>query len=131
MTDSFVGQKIKEIRPMTKAELKAEYWGEDRFNVPVVVELENGAKLYASCDPEGNRPGGYVCCGRQGQANSIRFCKEQVMSDEFFKTRMGRIFYEGTAPRIAEALERIAEAIEEQNRLACIAVGKPEEEETD
>lgn len=31
---------------------------------------------------------------------------------DFFSTRMGQQFYEGTAPRIAVALERIAEALE-------------------
>lgn len=49
------------------------------------------------------------------------------MSDEFFRTRMGHTFYEGTMPRIADALERIARGIEEQNRLARIAVGEFEE----
>lgn len=37
---------------------------------------------------------------------------------EFFKTSMGRTFYEGTVPRIAKALEaipRIARALEEIN----------------
>lgn len=33
------------------------------------------------------------------------------MSDEFFRTSMGRQFYESTMPRIAMALERIAEKI--------------------
>ena len=31
---------------------------------------------------------------------------------EFFETRMGQKFYESTAPRIAEALERIADCME-------------------
>lgn len=34
------------------------------------------------------------------------------MSIEFFQTKMGHAFYEGTAPRIAKALERIAKALE-------------------
>lgn len=37
---------------------------------------------------------------------------------EFFQTVMGHAFYEGTAPRIAKALERIADALEKQNALA-------------
>lgn len=36
---------------------------------------------------------------------------------EFFLTRMGSTFYEGSVPRIAKALERIAAALEEQNTL--------------
>jgi hypothetical protein len=35
---------------------------------------------------------------------------------EFFNTQMGRMFYEGTAPRIAKALERIATALEQKNK---------------
>ena len=31
---------------------------------------------------------------------------------EFFMTQMGRAFYEGTMPRIAQSLEKIAEALE-------------------
>ena len=33
---------------------------------------------------------------------------------EFFQTRMGQRFYESTAPRIASALERIADNMEQQ-----------------
>lgn len=34
--------------------------------------------------------------------------------DEFFKTRMGQTFFGGTVPRIAKALEDIAEALQEK-----------------
>ncbi len=34
---------------------------------------------------------------------------------EFARTRMGAMFLEGTIPRIAKALERIATALEAQN----------------
>lgn len=34
---------------------------------------------------------------------------------DFFLTRMGQIFYEGTMPKIARNLERIANALEKQN----------------
>lgn len=36
------------------------------------------------------------------------------MSLEFYKTLAGRKYYEGTMPRIADALERIAEAMEKR-----------------
>lgn len=36
------------------------------------------------------------------------------MSLEFYKTPAGRKYYEGTMPRIADALERIAEAMEKR-----------------
>lgn len=53
----FVGQTIKEIRQMNKAELENEGWEENRRSVNMVVVLSNGAKFYASCDDEGNEPG--------------------------------------------------------------------------
>lgn len=34
----------------------------------------------------------------------------------FWQTMMGKVYYEGTLPRIARALERIAAALEAQNR---------------
>lgn len=37
---------------------------------------------------------------------------------KFFQTVMGKHFYEGAVPRIARALERIADALEEQNLRA-------------
>ncbi len=37
------------------------------------------------------------------------------MSD-FFKTPMGKKFYEGTMPRIADALTKIAESMEEESQ---------------
>lgn len=37
--------------------------------------------------------------------------------EDFFKTIMGKKFYESTTPRIANALERIADALEKQNAL--------------
>lgn len=36
------------------------------------------------------------------------------MSD-FFRTRMGQIFFDSTMPRIATALERIADALDRAN----------------
>ena len=42
------------------------------------------------------------------------------MGPSFFQTIMGHTFYEGTVPRIAKALERIAIALEEANKAAAI-----------
>jgi hypothetical protein len=41
------------------------------------------------------------------------------MDPSFFQTIMGHTFYEGTVPRIAKALERIAIALEEANKKAA------------
>lgn len=77
MADSFEGQRIKTIRPMTSAEHKAEYWDEDNFSSPVVVELENGAKLYASRDPEGNGPGAMFAVDEKGKQLQFAFSKKR------------------------------------------------------
>jgi hypothetical protein len=60
MTDidaPLVGQKIVEIRPMTDSEMEHEGWGNHRGINPPVIELESGAMLFPSRDPEGNGPG--------------------------------------------------------------------------
>lgn len=36
---------------------------------------------------------------------------------DFFKTKMGRRFYEGTMPRLVEETSRLADALEEHNKL--------------
>lgn len=51
-----LGQKIAAVRPMTKTELESEGW-EDVQGCATAIVLENGVKLYASQDPEGNGPG--------------------------------------------------------------------------
>jgi len=45
------------------------------------------------------------------------------MGPEFFQTMMGRKFYEADVPRVASALERIAAAMEEANRLEKLKMG--------
>ena len=75
--DDFEGQKIKAIRPMTKKELKTEYWEEDNFSTPVVIELENGAKLYASQDSEGNGPGAMFARDAKGNSLLLAFARRK------------------------------------------------------
>lgn len=52
-----------------------------------------------------------------------------MMGPKFFETRMGQHFYDGTMPRIAAALERIAAALEEQTKPQP-ATATPEELES-
>lgn len=52
---TIIGQTIKELRPMTQAELDQEGWT-DRHEVFVMI-LSNGVKLYPSQDYEGNAGG--------------------------------------------------------------------------
>lgn len=35
----------------------------------------------------------------------------------FFQTRMGRKFFEGDIPKLIRAVDRLAQAVEESNRL--------------
>jgi len=52
------GQKIIAVRLMNSNEAKREGWGgESRWEMPIVLILENGLKLYPSRDSEGNGPG--------------------------------------------------------------------------
>ena len=50
------GSKIVKIREMTKKEAENEYWDLSHDGCRV-LELDNGIKLYASQDYEGNGPG--------------------------------------------------------------------------
>lgn len=43
----------------------------------------------------------------------------------FFQTLMGKVYYEGTLPRIARALERLATALEAQNPTAPTHTKEP------
>jgi len=42
------------------------------------------------------------------------------MSDDFFRSRMGHTFYEGTMPNIAKALEDLVREQKEANKLKKI-----------
>ena len=54
-----VGQRITAVRSMTPKELRKNGWDVDNCGMaPVVIETEEGMKVFASCDSEGN---GYGC----------------------------------------------------------------------
>ena len=57
------GAKIVNIREMTKKEADAEYWDLSHNGCRVLV-LDNGIKLYASRDYEGNGPGALFFVGK-------------------------------------------------------------------
>lgn len=50
---SIVGKKVKSVRKMTKKEMKTEGWSSHA----TVIVFEDGSKVFASCDEEGNGPG--------------------------------------------------------------------------
>jgi len=53
-----VGRRIAGVRPMTKTEMQ--HFGWDGWAPGIVVELDDGTKLYPSRDPEGNGPGALI-----------------------------------------------------------------------
>lgn len=63
---TIIGQRIKEVRKMTAAEAKAEGWETEHKVAPVIV-LEDGTKLYASSDEEGNNVG--MLFGKKGKTS--------------------------------------------------------------
>lgn len=56
MTATILGQKITQVREMTAKEKEEEGWSDWPGKV-LVIELENGTKLFPSRDGEGNGPG--------------------------------------------------------------------------
>lgn len=63
-----IGRTIKTVRSMTKKELDAEGWEVGRHGKPSVIVLDDGTKLYASRDPEGNGPGALFGVDAEGQS---------------------------------------------------------------
>ena len=64
MSLMLVGRIVKEVRVMTLEEKELEGWN-DRSDVVVIV-FDNGAKVYASQDEEGNGPGALFGVNEKG-----------------------------------------------------------------
>lgn len=52
-TSALVGRRIARVRYMSRAEANESLWK----NRPLVIELDDGALIHASCDEEGNDAG--------------------------------------------------------------------------
>jgi|TARA_R110000824_G_scaffold95994_6_gene230410 hypothetical protein len=63
------GRKIVKVRTMSIKEQLAEYWSPDDLNPVVVLELDDGSKIYPSRDYEGN--GGGALFGVDAQKNTF------------------------------------------------------------
>lgn len=48
---------------------------------------------------------------------NCHYFRRMNVGPNFFQTRMGQKYYEHDVPRIADALERIANALEKQNEF--------------
>ena len=70
MDNQLIGKKIIKIREMTRREADAEGW-DLSHNGCRVLELDNGIKLYASCDYEGNNPGALFFYDKKGGTYAI------------------------------------------------------------
>jgi hypothetical protein len=57
-----VGQEVRAIRAMTRAELLDQDWN-PAYSRGEVIELGNGVSIVVSCDPEGNAPGALLWTG--------------------------------------------------------------------
>ena len=64
------GAKIVRIREMTKKEADTEYWDLSHNGCRVLV-LDNGIKLYASQDYEGNGPGALFYVTKDKKAYAV------------------------------------------------------------
>jgi len=64
-----IGATVSKIRLMTNKELKAEGWeGTPVYHIPTVIEFNNGTRIYASCDDEGNGPGALFGINKAGES---------------------------------------------------------------
>ena len=68
--DNLEGAKILKIRDMTKKEAENESWDLSHDGCRVLV-LDNGIKLYASQDYEGNGPGALFFVTKDNKAYAI------------------------------------------------------------
>ena len=66
-----IGRKIKKIRPMTAAEAAAEGWTLGRHDAATVIEFDDGSRIYASQDHEGNGPGALFGVDAQGSTVTV------------------------------------------------------------
>lgn len=74
-----LGQRLKSIRPMTKKELDSQYWDHRPWEVPMVLEFEDGSIIFASQDGEGNGPGALFGVDGKGKNFSLLGVKEPAI----------------------------------------------------
>lgn len=66
-----VGLKCTNVRWLSEEEALNEGWDDIRWNNTAVLEFNDGSKVYASCDPEGNGPGSLFGSLKDGQMITI------------------------------------------------------------
>lgn len=76
-----IGLKVTEVRMMTNAELMAECWEKSWGGFPVVIVFEDGSKIYASSDPEGNDAGCLFGMTSKGESIIVSPLDEQMIKE--------------------------------------------------
>jgi hypothetical protein len=76
-----IGLTVKDVRMMTKDELSNEGWEETWGGFPVVIVFEDGSKIYASSDPEGNDAGCIFGITKSGEAIVVSPLDEAMLQE--------------------------------------------------
>lgn len=76
-----VGLKVTDVRMMTEDELQIECWDESAHDFPVVIVFEDGSKIYASADPEGNGPGCIFGITKDNESIIVSPLTEEMIAD--------------------------------------------------
>jgi hypothetical protein len=76
-----INAKKGDIPDFDEVELEAEGWQESWGGFPVVLVFEDGSKIYASSDPEGNDAGCLFGMTKGGQTIMISPIDDQMILD--------------------------------------------------
>ena len=76
-----VGLRVTEVRMMNNLELMAEGWEDYYGGYPVMIVFEDGSKIYASSDPEGNDAGCLFGMTSKGESIIVSPLDEQMIKE--------------------------------------------------
>lgn len=76
-----VGLKVKEVRMMNSLELESEGWEDSYGGFPVVIVFEDGSKIYASSDPEGNDSGCLFGMTKDGESIIVSPLTDEMIAE--------------------------------------------------
>ena len=76
-----VGLRVTEVRMMNNLELMAEGWEDYWGGYPVMIVFEDGSKIYASSDPEGNDAGCLFGMTSKGESIIVSPLDDQLIKE--------------------------------------------------
>ena len=76
-----VGLRVTEVRMMNNLELMAEGWEDYWGGYPVMIVFEDGSKIYASSDPEGNDAGCLFGMTSKGESIIVSPLDDQMIKE--------------------------------------------------